>query len=67
MMDAKGMNPTQVLPELKQQVNSISKNGSMWLITDYEPKECYSFLMKHDFHFQTFIVSDHEYRVFISW
>lgn len=66
ILDVKGIEPERALLKLQQRVGSIAKDGSMWLIDDHEPKEYYSYLTEHNFHFQTFIVSNNEYRVFIS-
>jgi len=66
ILDIKGIEPEQALLKLQQHLSSVSKNKSVWLIDDHEPKECYYYLIEHDFHFQTFIVSANEYRVFIS-
>jgi hypothetical protein len=66
VLDIRGHTPQQALSELKQRSGQIDEKSSMWLINDSEPKDCYSYLMEHNFYFRTFIVSKNEYRVFIS-
>lgn len=66
ILNIKGIETEKALLKLQEHTHSIAKNESLWLIDDHEPKEYYSYLTTHDFHFQTFIVSDDECRVFIS-
>ncbi len=66
ILDIRGYSPEKAISELKCCSDCIDKKGCMWLINDIEPIHCYKYLMEHDYHFQTFIVSKNEYRVFIS-
>ncbi len=66
VLDVRGFTSEEVIMALKQNSGEMEKKGCLWLINDREPTDCYSYLMEHDYHFQTFIVSKNEFRVFIS-
>ncbi|TKG97372.1 hypothetical protein EYV94_02775 [Puteibacter caeruleilacunae] len=65
-LDIRGHTPVEAISLLKECAENIKKKGCLWLINDYEPTDCYDYLMKCEYYFQTFIISKKEYRVFIS-
>ncbi|MCG8306148.1 MAG: hypothetical protein MI975_02075, partial [Cytophagales bacterium] len=62
----RGMEQNKARHGLEQQINAITQNESLWLVDDHEPLNCYDYLIKRGIFFQTFIISENEYRVFIS-
>ena len=57
---------TDVLETLRSKLRKKSNSDGFWFITEEEPEECYELLLKEEFIFQTYIVSDNEYRVFVG-
>lgn len=66
LLDLKGIDTKNGLLKLKKETQLMKKKGAIWLVDDHEPTELYPFLIQQELHFQTFIISKNEYRLFIS-
>ena len=65
ILDIRGQSMEFALSELEKQEKAI-KNQGLWIINDYEPKECYRFFIEKNYHSQTFMVDKNELRIFVS-
>ena len=66
IIDLRDNLPSDALDLLKKKLGKKSNSDGLWFVTDYEPIECYHLLMKEEYLFQTFIIADNEFRVFVG-
>ncbi|NLR91480.1 DUF2249 domain-containing protein [Flammeovirga agarivorans] len=66
ILDLRKIQEEQRIKVLNKELDNLTKEDSLWLIDDHEPFDIYNHLIIREHHFETFIVSKSEYRVFIS-
>ena len=66
ILDIRGKSTQQAISELKEILQTLKAKGSLWLVNDCEPIECYEYMIQKEIYFETFITSPNEYRIFIS-
>ena len=65
-IDLRGEENKQIQDILMCLLPKLSKHKSLWLICDHEPTNLYQYLIDNDLNFQTFIISDNEFRLFVG-
>jgi uncharacterized protein (DUF2249 family) len=65
-IDLRGEDVDQIQDKLMCLLPKLSKHKSLWLICDHEPTELYQYLIDKEFNFQTFIISNNEFCLFVG-
>ena len=66
LLDLRGFGEAESLDMLEAQIENSLSDDSFWIIDDKEPFHCYDYLKEKECTFETYIISENEYRIFVG-
>ena len=66
VLDLRELPAHKAIEKLESMLQYKGKHDPIWIIDKEEPLQCYTYLMRRNYYFETFIISKNEFRVFVG-